>query len=323
MMIEFHRPVVSNYTSSRALLTAAALLVAAFLTACGGASAEGAATPVPTATLDTAGYRAVGTRACRIADWTTMQGSTEQGDLIAWRPGSRDLAYLAPAERSSWYVGDLTLAKAPDYSEKILLAPDVLAAGDLTWSPSGDTLAFLAFRPNEDIYTVMTVAADGSQLTDLFPTDAARTDTRASQKAVIGWKDDSTVQVMSSCGEQCRSSYDIRVSSSAAPALTPTPVGDYNELSWNLQISRRELEFDEEDFPRNFLRSPHWSPDSRWVAYLDKRLLLWVLDAAEKDIFPVDIGLRDVAETQWASDSGALAVRAEDRIFVFEIPCTR
>ena len=51
--------------------------------------------------------------------------------------------------------------------------------------------------------------------------------------------------------------------------------------------------------------------------------MLWMLSPGEKITFPVDIGLRDVTETQWSLDSGALAVRAEDRVFVFEIPCEK
>jgi Tol biopolymer transport system component len=302
------------------------LLLVLALAGCGGSGGEGDAqndaTPAPTATLDAAGYRAVSARGCRVADWTTMQGSQEQGDLITWRPDSRDLAYLAPAERTSWYVGELLLAQGPAFTEKLALAPGVLAAGDLTWSPSGDWLAFLAFRPDENLYTVMIVHADGSQLTDLFPTDMARTDARTSQKAIIGWKDDETLQVMASCGEQCRNAFDIRLTRAATPELTPTPVGDYKDLEKNLEINRRAQDFEKEDFPRNFLASPNWSPDDQWVAYVDRRLLLWVLSPEEKITFPIEIGLRDVLETQWASDSQVLAVRAEDRIFIFEIPCS-
>ena len=309
------------------------LLAVLVLAACGvvpGATAgEGVATAVPTATLDPAGFRAIDTRACLIADWTTMQANRPAGDLIAWQPGSRNIAYLDPSERSSWFIGDLMLAKAPDYTVHEELAPGVLVNGDLTWSPSGEKLAFLAFRPNENLYTVMTVRADGTGLTDLFPTDLARTDARTSQKAVIGWRDDDTVQVMASCGEECRNAYEIDASGPTGPVLTPTPIGDYTELNKNLAINRKVVEYDEEDFPRLFQREeiertrPHWSPDNRWVAYLDKRLLLWVLSPEEKVTFTIDIGLRDVSETQWALDSKALAVRAEDRIFVFDLPCSK
>lgn len=313
----------------RALILTGGLILLLLLAACGivpGGAYDGSqSTVVPTATLDPAGYRAVDTQACSIADWTTMQANRPAGDLIAWQPGSRNLAYLAPSERSSWFIGDLMLARAPDYKERVPLATGLYVTGDLTWSPSGEKLAFLAFRPNENLYTVMTVRADGSGLTDLFPTDLARTDARTSPKAIIQWKDDNTVEVMASCGEECRNAYDINDSGPNGPVLTPTPIGDYTELNDNLAIHRKVPDFNKNDYPRIFedepSARPHWSPDDRWVAYLDKRLMLWVLSPAEKITFPIDIGLRDVTETQWSLDSGALAVRAEDRIFVFEIPC--
>ena len=38
-------------------------------------------------------------------------------------------------------------------------------------------------------------------------------------------------------------------------------------------------------------------------------------------MYPLDIGLRDINETQWSLDSARLGIRAEDRIFIFEVPC--
>src|SRR5512138_3277730 len=64
-------------------------------------------TPVPTATKDPAGFQAVDPEACQLADWTTMQSNQNQGDQLAWQPKTHNLAYLTPAERSSWYVGNL------------------------------------------------------------------------------------------------------------------------------------------------------------------------------------------------------------------------
>jgi hypothetical protein len=305
--------------------------VSLVLAACGPdpqpGTSPGGATLVPTATLDAAGYRAVPSPACRIADWTTLESEGLYGDLIAWQPGdsgSPNLAYLAPSERSTWFIGKLMLATGPDYVDHRTLAPGVYVTGDLTWSPAGETLAFLAFRPSENLYTVMTVRADGSDLTDHFPTDLARTDARTSQKAIIGWKNEQTLQVMVSCGEQCRNAFDIRLPPDASPGLTPTPIDDYTELNKALQMGRRVPPFDPQEFPRILstpMSAPNWSAQDRWVTYLDKRLLLWVLNPEEKTHFSLDIGLRDVSETQWTADESYLSIRAEDRIFVFQVPC--
>lgn len=283
-------------------------------------------TPVPTPTRDPSGYQAIPAQSCLIADWAALQTNQPQGDLIAWQPGTTNLAYVAPAERSSWYTGDLILAEGPDYQQKVSLAPDVLVNGDLTWSPGGSMLAFLAYRPNEAVYTIMTVRADGSGLTDLFPTDLARTDGRTSQKAILGWKDEDTLEVITSCGEECRLAYALQVNASPAPVLTPTPVENYRKLHDSLQIHRNIQNFDAKQFPKaisdeNSNPNPNWSPDKQMVAYLDRRGLLWLLITGEKIQYLLDIGLRDVYETQWANNSNYLAIRAEDRVFIFQIPC--
>lgn len=261
------------------------------------------------------------------ADWTTLQSGDSQGNLIAWQPhqegaadGVSNLAYLAPTNTSAWYTGELLLATGPDYVQHLPLAPTILVTGDLTWSPSGEMLAFLAYRPNEGLNTVMVVGADGSGLTDLFPADAARTDNRSSRKAILGWKNNRTVQVMTSCGEECREAFDFQIDATAGPALTPTVVENYRELNENLTITRHELAYEAEQFPKN-MNSPHWSPDEILVTYLDKRGLLWLLSMETKTMYSLDIGLRDVYETQWSTTSDSIAIRAEDRIFVFEVPC--
>jgi hypothetical protein len=293
----------------------------------------GVNTVTPTATLDPSGYQAVAPRACPVGDWHTLQAERRQGqvttwlqgNLMAWQPGTETLAYLAPDERSSWFTGGLMLASGPDFREPRPLAPTTLVNGDLTWSPSGEWLAFLAFRPNESLHTVMAVRADGAGLVDLFPTDLARTDQRTSQKAIIGWRDDQTVQVISSCGEECRIAFDLDVTTPPGPILTPTPLSHYRALQDNLQIDRLARAITPEAFPRIVstpeVSKPHWSPDEDQVAYLDRRGVLWILSVAEKTNYPLEIGLRDVYETQWSTSGDYLAIRAEDRVFVYQVPC--
>ncbi|MBE0699707.1 MAG: PD40 domain-containing protein [Anaerolineaceae bacterium] len=323
------------------------ILIISLLAACGGANSnEGAAdgsgnTPTPTATIDPSGYQAVASRSCLVNEWNTLQSEQRrgqavnwiQGDLLAWRPGGTvergELAFLAPGSRSSWFTGELTLASGMNYADHISLAPGVLANGDLTWSPEGTWLAFLAYRPNETIYTVMAVMADGSGLIDLFPTDLARTDNRSSQKAIVGWRSDTTVQVMVSCGEECRQAFDIDVTKPSNSLLIPTPVDDYTLLKQNLQISQQVQTITPDAFPKNMRVTPSipslspikWAPDGRQAAYLDRRGILWNLSLDEKINYILDIGLRDVYELQWSTTSDTLAIRAEDRVFLFQVPC--
>lgn len=289
-------------------------------------------TPVPTPTRDPSGYQVVTAEACEMTDMATAQSNSPQGNLVAFQPGSQNIAYLTPTDRTSWYVGTLTLLKAPDYQTAISLAPNVLVAGDLSWSPAGTRLAFLAYRPSENLYTVMTVQPDGKGLTDLFPTDSARTDARTSQKAIIQWKDETTLEVMVSCGEECRKAYDMSASVSAASgSLVPTTVADYRSLLSNLQLHPNLQTYNPEQFPKSMptpnpaktTPTQNWSPDNKLVAYIDKRGYPWMLSIQNKIMYPLDIGLRDVYEIEWSADSRAVALRAEDRIFLFQIPCQK
>jgi hypothetical protein len=321
------------------------LILLAFLSACSGMGSDGgqSITPTPTATVDPSGYQMVDPRACLVSEWKTLQTEQlrnqnvtwRQGDLLAWRPGQPagqgQVAYLAPSPRSSWFNGVLTLARGSQFEDQFSLAPNVLANGDLTWSPDGEHLAFIAFRSSENAYTVMSVSADGTGLVDLFPTDLALTDSRSSQKAIIGWRDNSTVQVMSSCGEECRTAYDIDVTAPPKPVLTPIPVNNYRELLANLQTSENIRVVTPAAFPKNMRVTPaalslnvstaNWAPDGNLVVYTDRRGILWLLSISEKINYILDIGLRDVYEMQWSTASDYLAIRAEDQLFVFQVPC--
>jgi dipeptidyl aminopeptidase/acylaminoacyl peptidase len=311
------------------------------LTACGGSddntaqASSGNSTPVPTPTKDPSGYQAIDPKSCLITDWSTMQSRQAQGDLIAWQPiaatpGSAvqapNLAYLAPASRSSWFIGDLMLAKGPTFENRVELATGTYATGDLTWAPDGSRLAFTAYRANDNLYTVMVVNSDGNGLLDLFPGDAANTGDSTSLKAIVNWPSATELTVLSSCGVECAQSYTIKFADAAtntAPDVSaPTPVDDYHVLAENLKVQYHTIDIKADEFPKILqTKTPQWSPNNQMAAYMDKKDYLWLLSTDGKITYQLDIGLRNMDETQWSSDSQWLAVRAEDRIFVFEIPC--
>jgi Tol biopolymer transport system component len=282
----------------------------------------------PSTTPDNQGYYAVPAPACVIAEWSSMQTDRLQGDLIAWSQDSSRLAYLAPQPNSSWYVGLVGQAQGKDLSQRAILVPNIMAIGDLNWSPDGTMLAFVALRTNEAVETVMVARTDGSGLTDLFPFDEARSDQRTSQKAIKGWTDANHILVLTSCAEDCQQETEVNVltgtisqnaeSERRNAMKTPTPgvvkVLDGLEPEVNLQS------YDAKVYPRGFSR-PNWSPDGKFVLYLDRRGLLWHLDPASKAQYLMDLGLRDVDETKWSPDGQRVAVRAEDRIFIFDLAC--
>jgi hypothetical protein len=332
------KPGPLSQRSRRALWALAVLLVAtALLSACGRPPdpadlPDSAISPTPT--MDPSGFQAVETQACLVRHWSTIQGERRQagttiwmrGSLLAWQPARAGedappaLAYLAPNERTSWFTGVVTLVTAPDFNKPIALAPNTLAVGDLTWSPDGSRLAFLALRADDGLYTVYTVRADGTGLTDLFPDDLAQTDVRTSRKAIIGWRNNSTLQVMVSCGEACRQSYDMNVSASIVSLPSPTQAAHHGDLDKHLEMYRNTLPFQEDDYPRG-MRDPNWSPDQQRFTFIDRRGLLWLGDMEGQTHALLDIGLRDVTETQWSPHSDFISVRAEDRVFLFRTVC--
>lgn len=282
----------------------------------------------PTATPDTLGYRAVPSEACLIADWASTQSNRRQGDMLAWHSDSQRIAYLNPHSTTSWYIGVVSIASETDYATRETLVPNVTATGDLTWSPEGDKLAFVAIRLDEGVQTVMVVNADGSGLLDLFPDDEAFTDTGTSDKSILEWQDNNILEVAVSCGEDCQQRYEIDVRDGFA-----APLGDSERKNASGELDREDvktldgldikphlIEYDPEVYPRGF-SSPNWSPDKEDVLYLDRRGVLWLLHPEDKTQYIIDIGLRLVSETKWSADSSQVAVRAEDHIFIFEVPC--
>ncbi len=132
-------------------------------------AADPEVTITPSPTPDRLGYQAVAPQACLLNDFSSMQSDQRQGNLLAWRPDQYELAFIEPAVTTSWYSGSLSLVTSPNFSPSEPMAGNLMATGDLTWSPDGAKLAFLALRINESVETVMVVNADGSGLTDLFP----------------------------------------------------------------------------------------------------------------------------------------------------------
>lgn len=309
------------------------LLVLVFLTGCsalsGNAQDDPEIQPTLTPTADALGYQAVPSPACLVADWPGTQSDKMQGDLIAWQPGGTGLAYLAPSLSSTWYTGVLSLASGDKFVNRVPLTSNITASGDLTWSPDGMRLAFVAVRVDEGMQTVMVINQDGSGLTDLFPLDSARTDARTSQKSILKWLTSDQVRVLTSCGEDCQQAIDfnVRDGSSLPDPTTQRKNADsvFNRTGTKsldgLEPITTVIEYDAEKYPRVF-NAPNWSPDTSQVMYLDRRGLLWVLNPKTKKQFILDIGLRLVNETKWTENGRSVAVRAEDRIYVYEIPCT-
>lgn len=112
------------------------------------------------------------------------------------------LAYVGPAEPADSLTGTLMLAAAPRFDTPQPLVSSVV--GDPTWSPDGSQIAFVAFRSDDQLSTIITISVNGGpDLRDLLPGDMARTDPGTSYKAIDGWLDERLV-VLTNCGAGCR-----------------------------------------------------------------------------------------------------------------------
>ncbi len=315
------------------LLIFLSLPVLAGCSALGGKSSAANSNPgqptiTLTATADNLGYQATAPQACPAADFASMQTDRPQGNLMSWQPGSHRLAYVSSQLSTGWYLGGLNFVQEPNDAHPQKISDTLQVTGDLTWSPDGQKLAFLAYRLNEGVETVMMINADGSKLVDFFPRDVARGDKGASQKSIVKWQDTTHLSVFASCGEDCQQAYQVNITDASV-----TPEGAQQRKNSNTALNRAGNKwldglmpdinlqtYDPKTYPRGF-SAPNWSPDNRQVLYLDRHGILWLLDPTSKKQSIVDVGLRTVDQTQWSSDSKRVAVHAEDRIFVFEVPC--
>lgn len=295
---------------ARICLAAFFLPALLLLTSCGGADLE-KSTPTPLPTSSLPGLVTVEPRLCQVAKLPMLRVDQPQGDLIAWAPEVDTLAYLAPETGSTWMVGTLMLVSSPDFKTSQELADH--AAGHLTWSPEGRTLAYLSLRRSDGLYTVNVVFPQTRQSVDLFPAEAARTDEWSSQKVIDRWRSEQSLLVQVSCGLDCVQTVQVILSTGSL-----TPQGDPVQRSWDW------WDYSVNPGPGlpaeyiSFMQQVNWSPDGQRLVYVDRRADAWVVNVDEQIQFPLPTGgFLAISETDWSHDGKYLAVQAEDWLFIF------
>jgi hypothetical protein len=289
------------------------LLVASACTILGSASDEATPTPEPTSSVE--GLPVVSPEACQIAAQGMIRVEFPQGDLIAWSPVVNSVAYIASSQASSWNIGELNILSAPSFD-----APDQIAsqvAGELAWSPGGISIAYLGLRRSDDLYTIGLAYPDGRASKDLFPGEAARTDSFSSQKAILEWIDDGRLRVLTSCGIDCMQGMDFGVLTGLS-----TLKGDPIQRSWDMWSARINHPA---QIPSSYIDLPgqlNWSPDESRIAYIDENGYLWIINGETGSLFPLDFGFYGTAtETDWSYDSQYLAVQVDQTLRIYSFNC--
>jgi len=155
-------------------------------------------------TLNTPTPLAISTQDCLLTEIPLLNERLWSLESFAWSPRGDRLAYIGPNSDKAdiSLTGTLILSIVPHSDTPQILASN--AMGDPTWSPDGSQIAFVAFRPSDQLGTIMIVNADGSNLTDTLPENAAHTDSGAGYKAIEGWWDKDQIVVSTNCGAGCR-----------------------------------------------------------------------------------------------------------------------
>jgi hypothetical protein len=272
-------------------------------------------TPLPTSSVE--GFPTVADQSCLITELRPLRTNQPQGDLLAWRPESNQLAYVGPAGSSNWYAGSLMLASGPDFNKPVSLSPDKNIFGDLTWSQDGSLLAYASLRFSDGVYTISTSTAEGGAPQDWLPGEAARTEQGTSSKAVIGWLAGRRLRVLSACGPDCDEILEINLNTGEVGMI-----GEQTRLTKDRLALRTHLAtYDEKAYP--YMIQPNWTPDEKKVAYIDEDDRVYVLQVGGKVQYILDIGVNIPRETKWAPDNHTLAVRTDDFIFVFDTECKK
>ncbi len=273
----------------------------------------------PSPTPDDHGFPFVSSPYCKVAEWNTIQTEGPQGDLMAWSPVSDMLAWIEPGKTGNWSAGNLTISSGKLLKNRTAINLDALAFGNLSWSEDGKFLAFVALRHSDSLYTVMTVdfSSDHPKVKDQLLDEAARTDDWGSDKAIVGWSGPRSLEAVSSCGPDCDVPITIDVTTNTWKAQANAK---RKSLPEHWKIGNQLPVDDPEQYPA-MVEDPSWSQDGTFLAFIDERNNLWVIDLTEKTqtLLPYYFGY--IQEIKWSSNSRLITVRNESRIYLMSMDC--
>lgn len=243
--------------------------------------------------------RSAKSTACLVWEDASISTDTNQGDLLAWAPTGQALAYVRPENgRWAWFVGDMVVYDFND-EEETFASADLRVFGDLTWSPSGNSIAYVILDPTTKTYSAHAVdLTTGSDLA-IFSSATAKTDDWSSTKGISRWLDESSVVVTSSCGLDC------------------SRIFNYNIATGSMTISGETRK--NEDLSLALINEMT-SPDGVWMTEVDTLGNLWLANNETNRAF-ILLAATEVSEMKWSPDSQFLAIRIEEKVQVYKPDC--
>jgi hypothetical protein len=243
----------------------------------------------------------VDVQTCLVAQKTAIQTNKPQGDLIAWAPDTDNLAFVQPVNQySGWYVGDILIYDAV-HAKESLTSVDQTVFGDLTWSPDGNSLAYVLLNQHEGIYTVKILTLANGLSVDIFGDVAtARTDAFASLKGIQEWPSAPNLIVTSYCGTDC-----VRLF-------------QYNAISAKLN---QQNDIRQNDDTSLTITNEYYSPNGKWQVTVDDKNNVWLSSETQNRVSLLLTGI-PVSEIKWSKDSTYLAIRTADQVQIYKAGCT-
>ncbi len=240
-------------------------------------------------------------QACVVQSFPIIHVQGAQGDLIAWSPLEDTLAFVEPADQSwGWFEGRLMTYDLAQ-GNTVLLSGDQDVFGDVTWSPDGNSLAYVVLDQESGLYTVRVVAKTGGTSANVFGAgDNAKTDDWSSPKGVADWENAVTLKVTASCGVDCSRAYSYDTASGQLQPLAEMRKSEDSSLASINEFT---------------------SPDGNWQVFVDVDENAWLLDVARNEA-AVLLANTTIDEIKWADSSKYFALRVENQVLIYAPDCS-